>query len=64
MRKKITTYIEEGNIKKLKQIALDKNCSMADIIDDLTSKYLNGGVNMNNIIGKKWGEIEKEQKEK
>lgn len=40
MRKKLTTYIEEENIKELKKIALEKECSVADILDELVKKYL------------------------
>ncbi|WP_346887808.1 hypothetical protein [Clostridium sp. UBA1056] len=40
MRKKLTTYIEEESIKELKKIALEKECSVSDILDELAKKYI------------------------
>lgn len=62
MRKKLTTYIEETNIRKLKQIALDNNCSVADIIDKLTQKYLEGEVDMEDYAIAKYEDVELELK--
>lgn len=62
MRKKITTYIEENNIKKLKQIALEKDKSMADIIDKLTKKYLKGEIDMDSYSIAKYKNVSLELK--
>jgi hypothetical protein len=62
MRKKLTTYIEEVNIKKLKQIALDNNCSVADIIDKLTKKYLKGEISMEDYAVAKYKDVQLELK--
>ena len=40
MRKKLTTYIEENMIKKLKINAIERNLSVADILNDLVKEYL------------------------
>lgn len=39
MRKKLTTYIEEEDIKKLKKLALEQNTSVADILGALVSEH-------------------------
>lgn len=62
MRKKLTTYVEEGNIKKLKQIALDKDCSVADIIDNLVQKYLKGEIDMEDYAIAKYKDVQLELK--
>lgn len=62
MRKKLTTYIEEANIKKLKQIALDKDCSVADIVDKLTQNYLKGEIRMEDYSVAKYKEVSLELK--
>lgn len=40
MRKKLTTYIEEEYITKLKRLALEQESSVADIIDALVRNHL------------------------
>lgn len=40
MRKKLTTYIEEENLKELKIKAIEENCSVADILNILVESYL------------------------
>ena len=62
MRKKLTTYIEDANIKKLKQIALDKDCSVADIVDKLTQNYLKGEIRMEDYSVAKYKEVSLELK--
>lgn len=42
MRKKLTTYIEEKNLKTLKIKAIEKGCSVADILNKLVEDYLKG----------------------
>lgn len=41
MRKKLTTYIEEDMIKKLKINAIERNLSVSDILNELVEEYLN-----------------------
>lgn len=41
MRKKFTTYLEEEYIKELKIKAIERNCSVADILNKLVEEYLN-----------------------
>ena len=45
MRKKLTTYIEEESIKQLKMKAIEQECSVADILNDLVEEYLGGNKN-------------------
>lgn len=40
MRKKFTAYIEEENLKELKIKAIEKGCSVADILNKLVEDYL------------------------
>ncbi|MDY3828867.1 MAG: hypothetical protein SOZ71_08830 [Clostridium sp.] len=40
MRKKFTAYIEEDNLKELKIKAIEFECSVADILNDLIEEYL------------------------
>lgn len=40
MRKQLTTYIEEENIKILKIKAIDHCCSVSDILNKLVQEYL------------------------
>ena len=47
MRKKLTTYIEEENIKQLKMKAIEQGCSVADILNKLVEEYLGGNKNEN-----------------
>lgn len=41
MRKKLTTYIEEDMIKKLKINAIERDLSVSDILNELVEEYLN-----------------------
>jgi len=41
LRKKLTTYIEEEDIKKLKKLALEQDTSVSDILCSLVSKHFN-----------------------
>ena len=41
MRKKLTTYIEEDLIKKIKIKAIEEGKSVADILNELIEEYLN-----------------------
>lgn len=40
MRGKFTIYIEEENKKKIKRVAVEKECSASDIMDKLVQEYL------------------------
>ena len=40
MRKKLTTYIEEDLIKKIKIKAIEEGKSVADILNELIEEYL------------------------
>lgn len=39
-QKQVTTTIEESLLKALKLEALEKNCRMNDILEDLIKKYI------------------------
>ena len=41
MRKKLTTYIEEDLIKRIKIKAIEEGKSVADILNELLEEYLN-----------------------
>ena len=41
MRKKLTTYIEEDLIKRIKIKAIEERKSVADILNELIEEYLN-----------------------
>lgn len=41
MRKKLTTYIEEDLIKRIKIKAIEEGRSVADILNELIEEYLN-----------------------
>ena len=41
MRKKLTTYIEEELIKRIKIKAIEEGKSVADILNELIEEYLN-----------------------
>ena len=41
MRKKLTTYIEEDLIKRIKIKAIEEGKSVADILHELLEEYLN-----------------------
>lgn len=41
MRKKLTTYIEEEDIKKLKRLALEQDTSVSDILGALVKEHFN-----------------------
>lgn len=56
MRKKFTGYIEESNTKKLKRIALEKECSVSDILNVLVDEYLNDDSEVSEVLKNKLDE--------
>lgn len=53
MRKKFTAYIEDLNTKELKKIALEKECSVSDILNVLVDEYLNDNSEVSRVLKNK-----------